>query len=106
MNDFFVQHPAIGYALIGGLLGLVGYLVRQLIIDNKAELKEVAKKAQDIEHNYLTRFEDIKDLAEKNHREVLFLIEGVNIKLATIAEQVTAQKNVCEIVQRAKQKER
>lgn len=106
MDNFFSQHPAVAYALIALLIGLVGYLVRQLIIDNKAELKEVAKKAQDIEHNYLTRFEDIKDLAEKNHREVLFLIEGVNIKLATIAEQVTAQKNVCEIVQRAKQKER
>ena len=106
MDNFFTQHPAVAYALIALLIGLVGYLVRQLIIDNKAELKEVAKKAQDIEHNYLTRFEDIKDLAEKNHREVLFLIEGVNIKLATIAEQVTAQKNVCEIVQRAKQKER
>lgn len=105
MDSFFVQHPAVAYALIGMLIGLVGYLVRQLIIDNKAELKQVAKKAENIEHNYLTRFEDIKDMAEKNHREVLFLIEGVNIKLATIAEQVTAQKSVCEMVQKSKTKQ-
>jgi aminoglycoside N3'-acetyltransferase len=87
------------------LIALVWYLIRQLIIDNKAELKEVAKKAQEIEHNYLTRFEDIKEIAERNHREVLFLIEGINIKLATITEQVTAQKQVCETVQRSKQKQ-
>jgi hypothetical protein len=104
MDSFFSQHPAVAYALIGLLIGLVGYLVRQLVIDNKAELKQVADKAREIEKNYLHRFEDIKDMAERNHREILFLIEGLNIKLATITEQVTAQKNVCEAVQRSKRK--
>lgn len=102
MDNFFMQHPAIAYVLIGLLIGLVGYLVRQLITDNKAELKQVAKKTEEIEKNYLHRFEDIKSITEKNHREILFLIEGLNIKLATITEQVTSQKNICELVQRAK----
>ncbi|MDY0082857.1 MAG: hypothetical protein RBR74_06730 [Ignavibacteriaceae bacterium] len=102
MEEFFQQHPAIAYVLIGGLIGLVLFLIKTLITDNKAELKEVAEKSREIEKNYLHRFEEIKNSAESNHREIMRMIETVNVKLAIITEQVSAQKNIYEMVQRAK----
>ena len=102
MDSFFTEHPAVAYLLITLLIGLVGYLVRQLVTDNKAELKEVAEKSEAIEKNYLHRFDDMKNITEKNHREVFTLMESINIKLAVISEQVLAQKEYCKVVQDGK----
>jgi hypothetical protein len=109
MEEFFKQHPALGITLIVFLLALIGFLIRMYITDTKERLAQVEDKAEEMETNYIDRFDKVLNKMddnskerEKDHREVLFLIEGISIKLATITEQVSAQKRICEMVQEAK----
>ena len=102
MDSFMQQHYELVIGLLALLFGGLMWFVKQKL-----------NKVDEIEKNYLQRFEDVKKESthsferlkaenERMHAEVLNAISSINVNIATIAGEVKAQAQICSFVQEAK----
>ena len=91
MEKFIAANPAFVYFIMGGLLALIGWLVKMAVKDSQEKIKEhkleiekVANKAIEIENNYKNEFKMIRKEANERHTVVIEAINEVKIEIARI----------------------
>lgn len=68
------------------LLGLVSYLLRTMYDDYKEYRRNVEKRLNDIENNYLSRFEKIHDKINLSEKEIIKVITQLKYEHGTKSE--------------------
>ena len=110
---FFREHPVMVYLIVSGLLVIVGYLLKQVITDNKKELLKVANTAEEIERNYNKKFEKVHeridesdDKFDKKFEEMMEKLNEIQLTnkdaYHSLNMKLDRQVTVCEMVQKAK----
>lgn len=70
MEKFFTDYPAAGWTFVGGLLVLIGWLVKMAIQNNLAKIQSVEKKATELENNYKEEFKKVREESQEEFKKV------------------------------------
>ena len=100
--ELFSAHPEIPYGIILLLMGVVSFLFKRELSkmdESIRSLKNTDEKlmtdVNNIRHNYLSRFDSVKDHITEKHEELLN-------KMADIKTMVAQQTTYCHLIQEHK----
>lgn len=102
--EFIGEHPEIVLGFIAILMGIVTYFLRRLVGRIVLRLDKLEEDVKDIRHNYLNRFDDVKDHQRDQAMQTRADIADLSIKLTEILAKVETQTKFCQFVQEQKQK--
>jgi len=84
MEQFLIDHPAVGYILILGLLSIIAWLVKMAISNQLKRMDSHSNRMDAIETNYKNEFKKIRTEANDRHLEVLGVLTEVRIEIAEL----------------------
>jgi len=84
MEQFFIEHPAVGYILVLGLLSIIGWLVKMAISNQLERMKSHSNRMNAIEMNYKDEFKKIRAEANDRHLVVLGILAEVRVEIAEL----------------------
>jgi len=84
MEQFLIDHPAVGYILILGLLSIIAWLVKMAISNQLKRMDSHSNRMDGIETNYKDEFKKIRMEANDRHLEVLGVLTEVRVEIAEL----------------------
>jgi len=107
MLQVLIEHPWVGWLLLTMLSisgTIIGFLIRNKVIDNDEKIKESIKEIHEIRDNYLDRFDKVDGRFIELQKNIHTNHITTMMEMGKVLTAVQSQSDFCRFIQENKKK--